>query len=69
MTHATACTFSYPFIVGVHFDDDEAFAKKAAVDAAATTFALNKVENGVIGTTGSGRGFQGFYLNYWQNSC
>ena len=63
-THATACTFSYPFLVGVHFDDDEAFAKTA--DAAAT---LNRVENGKVGEAGSGRGFQGFYINYWQNSC
>ena len=63
-THATACTFSYPFLVGVHFDDDEGFAKDD--DAAAS---LDKVENGKVGETGSGRGFQGFYINYWQNSC
>ena len=67
-THATACTFSYPFKIGVHFDDDEAIAT-APTDALLTSADFKgKVENGDI-SDGSGRGFQGFYLNYWQNSC
>ena len=63
-SHATACTFSYPFKIGVHFDSDEAIAASAA----AASPDLDKVENGAI-ASGSGRGFQGFYFNYWQNSC
>lgn len=67
---ATACTFANPFKVGVHFDGDENIA--AAADVAGK---LAKVENGGIvasATTATefpGQGFQGFWLNYWQESC
>ena len=30
---------------------------------------ISRFENDVITTPGSGRGFQGFYLAYWMNSC
>jgi len=59
----TACSFSVPFKVSVHFDENEAIGTSpiAATD-------LDHVENNaVIG--GSGSGYQGFYLAYWQNSC
>ena len=61
----SACTFSTPFKVGVHFDGDEAFAPTAA----AVANDLDHAENAAVGTAASGRGYQGFWLNYWQNSC
>jgi len=64
--HATACSWSVPFKVGVHFDHDDAINAPPAP-------AYNLVENDVTGTTGhskgAGYGYSGFYLNYWQNSC
>merc|ERR1712241_1495232 len=64
--HATACSWSVPFKVGVHFDQDDAINAPPAP-------AYNLVENDVTGTTGhskgAGYGYSGFYLNYWQNSC
>ena len=54
----------YKLQVGVHFDSDEAIAAAPA----AVSPDLDKVENGAI-AGGSGRGFQGFYFFYWQNSC
>ena len=50
--------------ISVHFDSDEAIAAAPA----AVSPDLDKVENGAI-AGGSGRGFQGFYFFYWQNSC
>ena len=63
-THATACTYSTPFKIGVHMDGEEAI--KPAPDAAAPE--LDHPENAPI-EGGSGRGFQGFWLNYWQTAC
>ena len=59
----TVCSYSTPFKVGIHFDGDEAVAKESVTAATAKgieTFAA-------VG--GSGRGFQGFYLDYFQSSC
>merc|ERR1712025_1087436 len=63
-SHATACSYATPFKVGVHFDNDEAIAAPAA----AASPDLDKCENCPIATN-SGRGYQGFYLAYWQNTC
>ena len=63
-SHQTACTYSTPFKVGVHFDNDEAICAPGA----AASPDLDKCENGAIATN-SGRGYQGFYLAYWQNTC
>ena len=67
--HQTACTYSTPFKVGVHFDNDEAIAP-GAVATEGTLANLDHCENcpGTI-VTNSGRGYQGFYLAYWQNTC
>ena len=64
-THATACSYSVPFRVGVHMDDKESIQAPPAV--ASPNF--DKAENNAITATGSGQGYQGFYLNYWQASC
>lgn len=50
------------FKIGVHFDGDEATFDP--VDAAKTDHAENWDP-----TNGAGRGFWGFYLNYWQVTC
>ena len=63
-THATACSYSVPFRVGVHMDDKESI--KLAATAAAT---YKDWENNPLTATGSGYGYSGFYLNYWQNTC
>ena len=60
--HASACSFSTPFKVGVHFDQDEVVASPVAADA------ITHAENNAV-SSGSGVGYTGFYLNYWQNSC
>ena len=64
-THATACSYSVPFRVGVHMDDTE------VIEAAATLASpdFDKGENNALTATGSGYGYSGFYLNYWQNTC
>ena len=64
-THATACSFSVPFKVGVHMDDKEVIELAAKIadpnwDAG---------ENNALTATGSGYGYSGFYLNYWQKTC
>jgi len=63
-THATACTYATPFKIGVHMDGEEAI--KPPPDAASPE--LDHPENAPI-SGGSGRGFQGFWLNYWQTAC
>ena len=60
---ATACSYSVPFRVGVHMDDAEAITAPPAVGAN-----YHLAENTKI-LAGSGQGYFGFYLNYWQNSC
>ena len=64
-THATACSFSIPFKVGVHFDADE----NIGVAATAASPNFDHLENDPAATTGAGYGYSGFYLAYWQNSC
>ena len=63
--HATACSWSSPFKVGVHFDADEAIAPGPTAVAPD----LDKVENDDAGTNSAGIGYSGFYLAYWQNTC
>lgn len=65
VTHATTCTFSTPFKVGVHFDDMEAISTTLAP---ATTL-QTKAENAAPIAAGDGYGYNGFYLAYWQNAC
>jgi len=60
--HETACSYATPFKVGVHFDGED------AIFSPVTSTKLNLAENAPI-SAGSGRGYQGFWLNYWQNSC
>jgi len=60
--HATTCSFATPFKVGVHFDQDDTLF--SPVGAAAITHSENNPTSG-----GSGVGYTGFYLNYWQSSC
>ena len=68
-THATACTYATPFKVGVHFDNDEAIAAPP-VGAASPLADIDHCENCPTTIVGnSGRGYQGFYLAYWQNTC
>ena len=62
-THATACTFAAPFKIGVHFDADEAIAATVASPN------YDSLENNAVTNTVSGVGYNGFYFNYWQNSC
>merc|ERR1712079_454950 len=61
--HATACSWAVPFKVGVHFDADD----NIVADASAASPDFDKVENADDG--GSGVGYSGFYLAYWQNTC
>ena len=68
----TACSFSTPFRVGVHFDGSEALA--AASADADNGDAYEAIENAITagtgaGTVGEGVGYNGFYLAYWQNTC
>ena len=63
-THQTACSYAVPFRVGVHFDAFESFTNPVPTSAN-----LDKFENSAITATGSGYGYSGFYLNYWQNTC
>jgi hypothetical protein len=63
ITQATACSFSVPFKVGVHFDNEESLLASCASPN------LAKCENDVVATTGAGYGTSGFWLAYWQNSC
>jgi len=63
---ATACSFSAPFRIGVHFDEGESL-----VDTKVATDERTKGEN-VLSTdltTGQGYGYSGFWFAYWQNSC
>ena len=64
-THATACSYATPFKIGVHFDGEEAIKNTPPAIAAPN---LQYPENAPI-SGGSGRGYQGFWLNYWQTSC
>ena len=61
----TVCSYSIPFKVGVHFDGDEAVATIATTLATANA----KLIETFPALGGSGRGFQGFYLDYFQSSC
>jgi len=64
-SHATACSYSVPFRVGVHFDELDIIQTSTIAAIAGT---MDAVEN-VAASSNSGIGYQGFYLNYWQNSC
>ena len=57
----TLCSFTTPFRVGVTFDGDEAINLN-------TGDTMDHLEN-EDSTAGSGIGYTGFWLNYWQNSC
>ena len=63
VTHATACTYATPFKVGVHFDNDDIILAPGDIAAA-----QNAGENPPVGSN-NGRGYNGFYLAYWQNTC
>lgn len=63
VVHNTVCTFTTPFKIGVHFDDDESHF--LAVTANMLTF----TENNNVYTAGSGAGWSGFYFDYWQQAC
>ena len=60
--HKTTCSFATPFKVGVHFDQDDTLF--SPVDAAAITHSENNPSS-----SGSGIGYTGFYLDYWQATC
>ena len=59
--HETLCSFSTPFRLGVTFDADEAINLN-------TGDTFDHLEN-EDSTAGSGIGYTGFWLNYWQNPC
>ena len=59
---ATACTFSTPFRVGVHFDSDEIIGENAGD-------IYDHSENRFPADGKAGLGYQGFQLAYWQNTC
>ena len=61
--HTTVCSFATPFKVGVHFDSDE-----VVFSPVTTASALTHSENAPT-SSGSGIGYTGFYLNYWQATC
>jgi len=61
--HTTACSYATPFKVGVHFDTDE-----VVFSPVTTASALTHSENAPT-SSGSGIGYTGFYLNYWQATC
>ena len=61
--HNTVCTFVVPMKLGVHFDDEEAHFLPLGANL------LEKTENNAVATAGAGRGWSGFYLDYWQNAC
>ena len=65
----TACSFQTPFRVGVHFDGTEAIGAPAAPTSGDD--AANAIENAfsTAWQTGEGRGYNGFWLAYWQNTC
>ena len=63
VVHNTVCTFTTPFRIGVHFDDDESHW------LALTANMLKLTENSAVYTAGSGAGWSGFYFDYWQNTC
>ena len=63
VTHATACTFATPFKVGVHFDNDDIILAPGDIAAA-----QDSGENPPVDAN-QGKGYQGFYLAYWQNTC
>ena len=58
----TACTFSTPFRVGVHFDSDEIIGENAGD-------IYDHSENRFPANGAAGLGYQGFQLAYWQNTC
>ena len=60
-THQTICSWTTPFRVGVRFDQDEAINLNTG-----TTY--DHLEN-MDSKLGSGIGYTGFWLDYWQNTC
>ena len=66
----TACSYSTPFRVGVHFDGSEAIDAGAAGTIDQNDAFIN-IENaiGPAQTVGEGVGYNGFYLAFWQNTC
>ena len=63
VVHNTVCTFTTPFKIGVHFDDDESHF--FPLTASMLTF----TENDATFTAGSGAGWSGFYFDYFQQAC
>jgi len=64
--HATICSYTRPFKIGVHFDGDENIRVPTEV---AGQMNFDHAENGGVATAGSGQGYNGFWLNYWQVPC
>jgi len=63
---ATACTWTTPFKIGVHFDDGESIvATKTATDKRKKGEATLSTDLG----SGEGYSYSGFYFAYWQNAC
>ena len=60
-TQQTICSFATPFRVGVRFDSDETVGTN-------TGATHDHIEN-MDSTAGSGIGYTGFWLEYWQNTC
>ena len=68
----TACSYSAPFRVGVHFDGSEALSLALTNndDADAYEAIGNAITPGTgTGTVGEGVGYNGFFLAYFQNTC
>jgi len=63
---ATACTWSTPFKWGTHLNGFEVFVNPAAAAAGALT---QENVNPPALIAGSGNGYTGFYMAYWQKSC
>ena len=63
---ATACTWSTPFKIGVHFDDGESIVvTKTATDKRTKGEAVLSTDLGA----GEGYAYSGFYFAYWMNAC
>ena len=61
----TVCSYAIPFRVGVHMDSDENISAPGTITPPDN---FDNAEN-IPTSSGSGYGYSGFYLNYWQNSC
>jgi len=66
---ATACSYTSPFRVGVHFDASEALGAPPTTDGDNHSATENSQQTPSTTSNGAGVGHMGFWLAYWQNTC